>query len=61
MIVVYGAGRHPMEAADNSKTKGIILMPTVVSDPSKAGGVKVVPKTGKESLRRTIGLWQERS
>ena len=40
------AGQYAMEAADKSRTKGIIEMLTVVSDPPRAGGVKAAPEVG---------------
>ena len=39
VVVVDEAGRHAMEATNRSKTKGIIVMPTVVLDPLEARGV----------------------
>ena len=39
--------RHAMVAVDESRTRGIIDMPTAVPDPPRIGGVKEAPKTGK--------------
>ena len=55
VIVVIETGQHAIEVTDKSRTEGIIVMPTVVSDPPEAGGVKAVPETGKESPQRNVG------
>ena len=52
MIMVDEEGQHAMEAADKSKNEGIIIMPTTVSDPPEAGGVKAAPGTNKQRLRQ---------
>ena len=61
--MVIETGQHAIEVTDKSRTEGIIVMPTVVSDPPEAGGVKPAPKTGKETPRRTSGTvcWRQRS
>ena len=56
MIVMDEAGRHAMEANNKCKTEGIIVMPATVLDPPKAGGVKAVSETGKESPQRNVGI-----
>ena len=39
-------GRHAIEAANRSRLRGIIEMPTTV-DPPQAGGFRVAPDAGK--------------
>ena len=56
MVVVDEAEQHAMEAADRSRTRGIIEMSTTVPDPPRVGGVKAMPETGKESPRRNAGI-----
>ena len=46
-----GHGENGMMAADKSKIRGIIDMPTTVLDPPQAGAVKVALETGKGRLR----------
>ena len=52
MVLVDELDQHAMEAADKSKNEGIIIMPTTVSDPPEAGGVKAAPGTNKQRLRQ---------
>ena len=54
--MVIETGQHAIEVTDKSRTEGIIVMPTVVSDPPEAGGVKAVPETGKESPQWNVGI-----
>ena len=56
MVVVDEAHRHTMEAVDVKKTEGIIVMPTKVPDPPKAGGVKTALEIGKESMHQIAGI-----
>ena len=44
------------EAADNSKKDDIVAMPTVVSNPPEARGVKAAPETDNESLPQNAGI-----
>ena len=44
------------EVAKRSQTKGIIIMPTIVSNHLEVGGVKSAPETGKERPRRTASI-----
>ena len=46
-----GHGENGMMAADKSKIRGIIDMPTTVLDPPQAGAIKVALETGKGRLR----------
>ena len=45
-----------MMAADKSKIRGIIDMPTTVLDPPRVGGVKAVPETSKQRPRWNAGI-----
>ena len=46
------ADQRAMEAADNSRTGGIIEMPVAVPNPLEAGGVMAAPEAGKGRPRR---------
>ena len=50
-----------MEAVDKNKTKGIIVMPTTVLNPSKASGIKAVPEIGKESPQWNVGIMDRKA
>ena len=50
-----------MEAADKSKTEGIIETSTAVSDPPKARGVKVAPETVKQRPKWNVGTMAGRA
>ena len=54
--VVDEAGLHAMEASNKSRTGGIIIMPTTVMDPPRAGEVKPATETGKERSCGTAGI-----
>ena len=41
---------------DRSKTEGIIVMPTAVSDPPKVGAVKAAPETRKLRPKRNVSI-----
>ena len=59
--MVGEVGQHALEAADWSKTRGIIEMPTTVPDPPRVGGVKAAPEVRKERSQRTFGSVAERA
>ena len=61
MVLVDNVGRHAMEAADKSKTEGIIVMWAAGPNPPQVGGVKPTPKTSMGSPRRTFGTVVERA
>ena len=61
MVMVDKVGRHPMEAANKSKTEGIIEMPTTIPDPPETRGVKAAPDTGKERLTQNAGTVARRT
>ena len=50
MVMENMEDRHAMEAADEGRTRGIIEMPTTISDLPQAGGAKAVPKAYKRRL-----------
>ena len=54
MVVADEVNRRPMEAANMSQEGGIVVMPTVVSDPTKAGVVEVALRTDKGNLPRNV-------
>ena len=60
MVVVEEAYRRAMEAADKSRTSGVIEMLEVVLNCLEAGGVIGAPEVGKGRPRRMLVLWQER-
>ena len=45
-----------MEAANKSRTEGIIVMLAIVSNPLEVGGVKPTPKIGRESPTQNAGI-----
>ena len=56
MVLVDNVGRHAMEAADKSKTEGIIEILTANPNPPEAGKVKVAPETNKQRTKRNVGI-----
>ena len=62
LVVVEGeASRCTMEAADVSKEEGIVVMPTTIPDPPKAGGVEAAPRTGKGNPPWNAGIVAKRA
>ena len=45
-----------MEATDVSNEEGIVVMPTAIWDPLKAGGVEPAQKTSKGNPSRNVGV-----
>ena len=56
MVVADETSRRAMKPADMSKKDVIVVMPTTVPDPPKAGGVEVAHRTSKGNLLRTTGI-----
>ena len=56
VVMVDGADRHAVEAADKSKIGGTMMVPTTVPDPPQVGGVKAVPETGKGRPTQNVGI-----
>ena len=53
--------RHALVVADKSRKEGTKLVLIVVSDPTRVGGVKAEPETGKQRPTQNAGTMAKRA